>query len=65
MGRVIYLLLRLIVRAPEKCLAMMEKMRPLMHDESMRKTRPRHLHSKADCIYEEPGSYEQLQIHIT
>jgi hypothetical protein len=43
----IYLLLRLIVGAPEECLSMMEKMRPVMH-EFLRITRHRHLYNKAE-----------------
>ena len=47
-GVAIYLLLRLIVGAPEECLSMMEKMRPVMHEELLRITRHRHLYSTAE-----------------
>ena len=50
-GVAIYLLLRLIVGAPEECLSMMEKMRPVMHEELLRITRHRHLYSKAESIF--------------
>ena len=49
-GVAIYLLLRLIVGAPEECLSMMEKMRPVMHEELLRITRHRHLYSTAESI---------------
>ena len=50
-GVAIYLLLREIEVAPKECLSMMEKMRPVMHGEFLRRTRNRWLCNKAENIF--------------
>ena len=50
------MLLRLIVGAPDECLDMMEKMRPVMLDEFMRK----HLYRKAESIFVDSGFLEAV-----
>ena len=47
----IYWLLRLIVGAPEECLFMMKKMRPVTHEEFLRTTRHMNLYSKAESVF--------------